>query len=158
MQDLLKVIKGLPFVLVALSLLLFGAALLVSPGWRRQALRAYGIGFVIAGAAALITQDQAGIALVKALANTAAVEPSIAATWTISTTLLVQAAWATIGYGVFMILAALLAGPSRPMVGLRRAVAPYATHPPSPTPSWPCSSRCCSGGRRRPPRATRRWR
>ena len=128
-QDLLKVLKGLPFVLVALSLLLFGAALLVSPDWRRQALRAYGIGFVIAGAAALITQDQAGIALVKALANTAAVEPSIAATWTISTTLLVQAAWATIGYGVFMILAALLAGPSRPMVGFRRAVAPYATHP-----------------------------
>jgi hypothetical protein len=128
-QDGLKVVKGLPFVLVGLSLVLFFAALAVAPTWRRQALRAFGIGFVIAGAAALLVQDQAGQALVDSLAKTASVEPAIAATWTISTTLLVEAAWATIGYGVFMILAALLAGPSRPMVALRRGVAPYATHP-----------------------------
>ena len=128
-QDLLKVIKGLPFVLVGLSLILFGAALAIAPRWRREALRMYGIGFVIAGAAALLIQEQAGEALVNALVKTAAVEPAAGAAWTISTTLLVQAAWATIGYGVFMILAALLAGPSRPMVAFRRVIAPYATHP-----------------------------
>ena len=127
-QDGLKVVKGLPFILVGLSLLLFGAALAISPGWRRQALRAYGIGFVLAGAAALLVQDQAGQWLVNALADTASVEPAIAATWTISTTLLVEAAWATIGYGVFMVLAAWIAGPSRPTVAIRRAVAPYASH------------------------------
>ena len=127
-QDGLKVVKGLPFILVGLSLLLFGAALAISPGWRRQALRAYGIGFVLAGAAALLVQDQAGQWLVNALADTASVEPAIAATWTISTTLLVEAAWATIGYGVFMVLAAWIAGPSRPTVVIRRAVAPYASH------------------------------
>jgi hypothetical protein len=128
-QDGLKIVKGLPFVLVGLSLALFAAALALAPTWRRQALRAYGIGFVIAGAAALLVQDQAGQALVNALADTAAVEPAIAATWTISTTLLVEAASATIGYGVFMILAAWIAGPSRPMVAFRRAIAPYASHP-----------------------------
>jgi hypothetical protein len=125
----LKIIRGLPIVLVSLSLLLFGAALAISPGWRRQALRAYGIGFVVAGALALIVQDQAGQALVNALAQAAAVEPAALAAWTISTTLLVQAAWATIGYGVFMVFAAWLAGPSRPTVALRRAIAPYARHP-----------------------------
>jgi hypothetical protein len=125
-QRLLKIIRGLPIVLLALSLALFGGALAVSPGWRRQALRAYGIGFVLAGAAALLVQDQAGAALVKALTNTAAAEPAADAAWTISTTLLVQAAWATIGYGVFMVLAAWLAGPSRPTVALRRVIAPYA--------------------------------
>jgi hypothetical protein len=92
-------------------------------------LRAYGIGFVLAGAAALLVQDQAGSALTETLVNTAAVEPAVAEAWTISTTLLVEAAWATILYGVFMVVAAFLAGPSRPMVALRRAVAPFVRHP-----------------------------
>jgi hypothetical protein len=125
----LKIIRGLPIVLVALSLAFFALALALAPGWRREALRAYGIGFVLAGALALIVQEQAGQALVNALTQTAAVEPAATAAWTISTTLLVQAAWATIGYGVFMVFAAWLAGPSRPTVAIRRAVAPYARHP-----------------------------
>jgi len=128
-QDGLKVVRGLPIVLVTLSLVLFGVALAIAPTWRRQALRAYGIGFVFVGALALITQVQAGEALTNALANTAAIEPAIGSAWTISTTLLVEAASATIGYGVFMVLAAWLAGPSRPTIALRRAVAPYASSP-----------------------------
>jgi hypothetical protein len=128
-QTGLKIVRGLPIVLVALSLGLFALALAIAPGWRREALRAYGIGFVLAGALALILQDQAGPALAEALTQTAAVEPAALAAWTISTTLLVQAAWATLGYGVFMIFAAWLAGPSRPMVAVRRAIAPYARHP-----------------------------
>jgi len=125
----LKILRGLPIVLVALSLALFGAALAIAPGWRREALRAYGIGFVLAGAAALVAQDQAGEALVNALVTTAAVEPAAAQAWTISTELLVEAAWATIFYGAFMVIAAWLAGPSRPTAALRRAVAPYASRP-----------------------------
>ena len=66
-QNALKLIRGLPVVLVALSLALFGLALAIAPGWRRNALRAYGIGFVLAGAAALLAEDQAGQALVDAL-------------------------------------------------------------------------------------------
>jgi hypothetical protein len=128
-QTGLKIVRGLPIVLVALSLGLFALALALAPGWRREALRAYGIGFVLAGALALILQDQAGPALAEALTQTAAVEPAALAAWTISTTLLVQAAWATLGYGVFMIFAAWLAGPSRPTVAVRRAIAPYARHP-----------------------------
>jgi hypothetical protein len=125
----LKILRGLPIVLVGASLLLFALALALAPGWRRQALRAYGIGFVLAGALALIVQDQAGQALVDSLTQTAAVKPAATAAWTISTTLLVQAAWATIFYGAFMVIAAWVAGPSRPTVAIRRAVAPYASHP-----------------------------
>jgi hypothetical protein len=128
-QTGLKVIRGLPIVLLTLSLALFALALALAPGWRREALRAYGIGFTLAGALALLVQGEAGQALVNALTRTAAVEPAALAAWTISTTLLVEAAWATIGYGVFMVFAAWLAGPSRPMVAVRRAVAPYARHP-----------------------------
>jgi hypothetical protein len=128
-QSALKIVRGLPIVLVTLSLALFGLALAIAPGWRREALRAYGIGSVLAGAAALITQAQAGEALVNALVRTAAAEPAAADAWTISTALLVEAAWATVFYGVFMVVAAWLAGPSRPTVAIRRAVAPYARHP-----------------------------
>jgi len=128
-QTALKVLRGLPIVLIALSLALFGVALAIAPGWRREALRAYGIGFVLAGAAALITQVQAGEALVNALVSTAAVEPAVGEAWTISTALLVEAAWATIFYGAFMVVAAWLAGPSGATVAIRRAAAPYAGHP-----------------------------
>ena len=125
----LNLLRGLPIVLVGLSLALFGLALAIAPGWRRQALRGYGIGFVLAGAAALLAQGQAGEALVNALVSTAAAEPAAANAWTISTELLVQAAWATIFYGAFMVIGAGLAGPSRPAVAVRRAVAPFASHP-----------------------------
>jgi hypothetical protein len=125
----LNVLRGLPFVLVGLSLALFALALAIAPGWRRNALRAYGVGFVVAGAVALLVQDQAGTALVNALTDDDAVVPAAAAAWTISTTLLVEAASATIFYGVFMFIAAVAAGPSRPAFAVRRAVAPYARHP-----------------------------
>ena len=49
-----------PDLLVALSILLFGAALLLAPDWRRQALRAYGAGLFVAGLAVLVTQSLAG--------------------------------------------------------------------------------------------------
>ena len=125
----LKLVRGLPFVLVGLALALFGLALAIAPGWRRQALRAYGIGFVLAGAAALLAQGWAGDALVSALVMTEAAEPAAANAWTIAITLLVEAAWATIFYGFFMVVAAWLAGPTRAPVAIRRAVAPYAGHP-----------------------------
>ena len=46
-------LQSLPIVLVSLSLLLFAIALFVSPGWRRKAVRAYGFGFIAAGALGL---------------------------------------------------------------------------------------------------------
>src|SRR4051794_4003736 len=90
-QDAAQVLRKLPYVLVGLALVLFGAALLVSPDWRRQSLRAFGAGLVIAGVAALLVQSLAGSAVADALASTAAVKPAIAEGWTVSTSLLRQA-------------------------------------------------------------------
>ena len=86
--------------LVALSLRLFGAALLLAPDWRRQALRAYGFGLAAGGLAVLVAQSIGGDQLVSALATTAAVRPAIAAAWTIATPLLSEAANAVIFYGL----------------------------------------------------------
>jgi hypothetical protein len=124
-----RALKSLAVVLVVLSLGLFGLALVVAPAWRRQAVRAYGAGLVVAGAAALVAGSLAGDAIVGALARTAATEPAVRDVWAISTTLLDEAAVATIFYGIVMLAGAWLAGSSGWAVALRRSAAPYLREP-----------------------------
>ena len=128
-QNVAKLLDGLPIVLVALSLLLFGAALLVSPGYRRQAVRGYGIGLVLAGVAALAVGAIAGDAIVDALATTASLEPAVRGVWDVYDTLLQQAAGAAIFYGVVLVAGAWLAGHSSWAVSVRRFLAPYLREP-----------------------------
>jgi hypothetical protein len=119
----------LPIVLVGLSLALFAAALAVAPRWRRKAVRAYGIGFIAAGAGALATGALVGDSMVDSLARTEAARPAIDEVWTIYTSLLRQAAGATIAYGVVMLAGAVLAGPSLAATSIRRTAAPVLREP-----------------------------
>ena len=128
-QDAFRILRSLPIVLVSLSLLLFAIALIISPGWRRKAVRAYGIGFIAAGALGLAAISVLGDTVVGSLARTEASEPAIAETWTVATTLLHEIAVSTIGYGVLMWLGALLAGPTRAATAIRRFLAPYLREP-----------------------------
>ena len=128
-QDLAKLIDGLPIVLVALSLLLFAAALLLAPDFRRQTVRGYGIGLIAAGAGAVAAIAWTGDYVVGSLSDTASTEPVVRAVWDVYDTLLVQAATAAIGYGAVMVLGAWLAGPSTWAVDVRRALAPYLAQP-----------------------------
>jgi hypothetical protein len=124
-----RVLKSLAIVLVVLSLGLFGLALVLAPEWRRQAVRAYGAGLVLAGAAALVAGSLAGNAVVGALARTAATEPAVRDVWEIATTLLDEAAVATVFYGIVLLAGAWLAGRSGWAVALRRTSAPYLREP-----------------------------
>ena len=128
-QDAFKTLRPLPIVLVSLSLLLFAIALIISPGWRRKAVRAYGIGFIAAGALGLAAISVLGDTVVGSLARTEASEPAIEEVWSIGTTLLHEIAVSTIGYGVLMWLGALLAGPTRAATSVRRFLAPYLREP-----------------------------
>jgi hypothetical protein len=128
-QDAFTTLKALPFVFLGLSLALFAAALAVAPGWRRKAVRAYGIGFIAAGAGALVVASLLGDAIVGSLARTEASVPAIEEVWTIATSLLRQAAGATIAYGVVMLAGAVLAGPSLAATAIRRAAAPVLRAP-----------------------------
>ena len=124
-QDLVKLLKALAIVLVVLALGLFALAVYLGRGWRRQALRACGIGLAFAGAAALVARGLAGDSVVEALATTDSVRPAVEAAWSIGTSLLVEAATATVIYGIVIVLAAWLAGPSGWAVAVRRELAPY---------------------------------
>ena len=75
-QDAVRFLRALALVLVAVALGLFALAVYVARGWRREALRACGIGFLFAGAAALVARSLAGDAVVDALATTEAARPA----------------------------------------------------------------------------------
>jgi hypothetical protein len=124
-QDVVRVFKALVVVLLALSLGLAAWAVAVARGWRREALRGVGLGLISAGAAALVVRHLAGNEVVDALATTERVRPAAEAAWTVGTSSLEQAAVATITYGVVVLVAAWLAGPTRPAVAVRAALAPY---------------------------------
>ena len=128
-QDAVRLLKTLAIVLVALALGLFALAVFLARGWRREALRACGLGFLFAGAAALVGRSIGGGAVVDALATTESVRPAVEAAWSIGTSLLDEVATATLIYGVVIVFAAWLAGPTAWAVGTRRGLAPYLREP-----------------------------
>jgi hypothetical protein len=128
-QDAVRLLKTLAIVLVALALALFALAVFLARGWRREALRACGLGLLFAGAGALVARALAGDAVVDALATTESVRPAAEAAWSIGTSLLKQVATATLIYGIVIVFAAWLAGPTAWAVGARRGLAPYLREP-----------------------------
>jgi hypothetical protein len=124
-QDAVRALKAAAVVLIVLALGLFALAVYLAQGWRREALRATGFGLLFAGALALVLRAFAGDLVVDALASTEAVRPAAEAAWSISTSLLVEAASASIVYGVVLVISAWLAGRTSWAVATRRTLAPY---------------------------------
>jgi hypothetical protein len=128
-QDAVDLLKTAAIVLVVLGLGLLAFAVFLARGWRREALRAAGFGLALAGAVALVARSFAGDAVVDSLASTESVRPAAEAAWSISTSLLDEAASATLVYGIVLIFAAWLAGPTRLATGVRGGLAPYLREP-----------------------------
>jgi len=129
-QDGAKLIRTLPVVLTALVLLLLIAAIWLAGPRRRQALRAAGLAFAIAGALVLTLRTVAGHALVNSLVANEANKPAVEAVWSIGTSLLATVATSALAFGILVFLAAWLAGPTQLATGLRRAAAPYLREQP----------------------------
>ena len=128
-QDGAHLLRTLAWVLTALTLALYGLAIYVARGRRRETLRAVGFAFVAIGVVVLFAHGIAGHALTGSLADTAAAEPPVDATWTIATSLLVLEAQAIIAYGIVIVLAAWLAGPSASATWVRGGITPYLRQP-----------------------------
>jgi hypothetical protein len=124
-QKGVKLLRHLPIVLTLLALILFGLAVWFGGPRRREALRAVGIGFVVAGAVVLLLRTLGGRYVVDALAKQEAGKPAFEATWGIATSLLADVARSALAFGVLVFLAAWLAGPTRLATALRRGAAPY---------------------------------
>lgn len=129
-QEVANLLRKLPIALTLAALLCFALAVFISPR-RRATLRSVGFAFVIAGVLSLGLRGFAGTYVVSGLSKTASVEPAIEAVWSIGTSMLVTIATSAIVFGLLVALAAVLAGPTRVAVTIRRFLAPYARSNPA---------------------------
>ncbi len=109
-------------------------------------LRAVGFSFIAIGAIDLIARNAGGDAVVGALSESSTADTAVLHAWQIGTSLLKETAESLIVYGVVMVIAAWLAGPSKVSTSIRYALTPYLRQPKY---AYGCSRRswsCCSGG------------
>lgn len=132
-QDIVNLVRKLPVVLTLLALLLYGLAIYLAGPRRREALRGVGFGFAVAGILALVLRHFGGSAVTGALASSASVKPAVDAVWSIGTSLLVTVAVSAISFGILLVIAAWLAGPTRLATALRHEAAPYLRERPGAT-------------------------
>jgi hypothetical protein len=125
MQDAVNLLRSLALVLPLLVVAMFALAVYLARGRRRQTLTEVGAAFVGAGLAVVVVRGIAGSKVVDSLATTEAVRPAAQAAWSIGTSVLADVAWSTVFIGVVVVLAAMLAGPTRIATSLRRLTAPY---------------------------------
>ncbi len=124
-QDAVAVLRGLAIMFGVLALAFYVAAVWLARGRRRKTLAIVGVGFLTAGVLVLVARHFAGQAVVNALTTTASVEPAAGATWSVGTRLLREVAVAVIIYGILLIAAGWIAGPSKAAIAIRRSLAPY---------------------------------
>lgn len=123
-QTGVNVLRQLALVLPLLAFVFYALAVYLARGRRPQTLIAVGGALLISGIVVLIGRSLGGKYVVDALARTEAVRPAAEAVWSISTSMLADIAKATIFVGVPIVLAGMLAGPTKAAAGIRRSLAP----------------------------------
>jgi hypothetical protein len=123
-QTAVELIRKLSVWLAIAILVLFALAVYLAEGRRRETLRAVGITFVVVGALLLVVRRVAGDWIVDTLVSGDTVRGPARDAWLIGTDLLKGIGLTAIIYGAVVILAAVLAGPTRPAVSVRRRIAP----------------------------------
>ncbi len=108
-----------------LALLLYAAAIGTAEGRRRRVVRWAGITWVITGLLVFIGISVGEQPFVDSLASTSALEPAVTDVYGVVTQLLHSMATSVMVTGVLVIIASILAGPSRWATSVRRFDAPY---------------------------------
>jgi hypothetical protein len=123
-QDITKAIRHLSIIFTVVSLCLFALAIALAVGWRRIALRSTGWCFAGLGIALLLVRRVGGNYVVNQLVNNESIKHPAHDAWAIGTGLLRAIAIALVIYGLVIVVAAWLAGPTKSAVAIRRALAP----------------------------------
>lgn len=126
-------LHGLAVVLPILSLGLFAAAVGLARGRRRTVLLWVGIDLLAAGVVVLIARNLLGSYVVDQLAGQGPVRPAAEAAWSVGTGMLRDTAQAAMIGAVPLLLAAWVAGPSRPAIAVRHRLAPVLREHPGPS-------------------------
>jgi Short C-terminal domain len=124
-QTAVDILRTLAWAIFALAIVLYALAIYLAGERRRQTLRAVGIAFVLAGGLLLVAHRVAGSAIVESLSDLASSDEAVGNAWTIGTSQLTEIANAAILYGVFIVIAAWIAGPTSWATAIRDAIAPW---------------------------------
>jgi hypothetical protein len=122
-QASVQALKVLSVWLLVIVLVMFGAAIYIAHGIRRETLRNVGWAFVIVGMIVLVVRQVAGNYAISSLTNPPYDKPAHDV-FLIASSTLGDIGWATIIYGAVAIVGAVLAGPSRYAIEARRFIAP----------------------------------
>ena len=123
-QTGVRILHALSSWLWLLVVALLALAVYLAHGTRRTMLEAVGCALVIVGILLLIIRRFLGDAIVDSLVKVESSKPAVHAIWLIETDLLRDLALALLLYGLFALIAGIVAGPSRAAVALRRWLAP----------------------------------
>jgi hypothetical protein len=122
-QTGVKAIKWMSWLVLLIALACYAGAIWLARG-RRAMLRNIGFALLVIGILLLVIRKAVGNYIVDALASGESVRDAVDSTWFIGTSLLADVAWASIIYGIVIILGTWLAGPSRYAVQGRGWIAP----------------------------------
>jgi hypothetical protein len=123
-QDIVRALRNLSVVLPLLALGLYGLAIYLAQGRRREQVRAAGIGFIVIGIAVLAALRLAEDPVVASLAAAEAGEPAVGSVFAIATSLLRDTGLAMFGYGLVIVAGAWLAGPTSWARTVRERITP----------------------------------
>jgi hypothetical protein len=123
-QDIAKAVRHLSIISTILCFALLALAVFLAGGWRRIALRSAGWCLVGVGLGVLLIRRVGGNQVVDQLVQNESIKTATHHAWNIGTGLLRAIGLALLIYGVLVVLAAWLAGPTSPAVSIRRALAP----------------------------------
>ncbi|HSB39531.1 MAG TPA: hypothetical protein VLD13_10625 [Gaiellaceae bacterium] len=118
-----KVIRVLSYFLFFLVIALYAVAIYLGRD-RRKLLMGTGVSVLVVGLLVLVVRRFAGNYLVDALTGNPDAKGAVTAAWAIGTQLLRNTGVNAVIYGVVIMFAAWIAGPSRPATWLRRVSAP----------------------------------
>jgi hypothetical protein len=128
-QKGLNFLKKIGYILTALVLLLYAAAIALAGDRRRQTLRAVGFSFIFVGIVVLFTRGAAGTLVVGSLSEAASSDAAVKSAYDIGSSLILETGQSIVLYGIVIVLAAWLAGPSRWATSARRTLTPYLRQP-----------------------------
>ena len=128
-QKGVNLLQTAAYVLTALTLLLYAAAIFLAGDRRRETLRAVGFSFIVIGAVVLFARSAGGNAVVSSLSGAASSDDAVRSAYDIGTSLLNETGQSILIYGIVIVLAAWLAGPTAWATSIRRAITPYLRQP-----------------------------
>jgi hypothetical protein len=129
-QTAVKILKALSSLLVIAVVALYALAIYLAQGRRRLLLGATGASLVFVGLVIASLRRFLGGVIVDSLVKTEANKDPVRVIWSLETSVMRDIAVILVVYGALVLLATVLAGPSRPAVAVRRWLAPSFRHHP----------------------------